>query len=104
MRGCHGLRFSAFLLALLLLEGPLAYKNSNGTSITFSCTSGVALTKGNNDFIDKFLNFSLHITASSKNFISLGCITDNTCVTANVHSWFIKNTRSYEPHNYICSN
>ena len=99
MRGCHGLRFSAFLLALLLPEGPLAYKNSHGTSITFSCTSGVALTKGNNDFIDKFLNFSSHITASSKNLISLGCITDNTCVTANVHSWFIKNTRSYEPHN-----
>ena len=55
MRGCHGLRFSAFLLALLLPEGPLAYKNSHGTSITFSCTSGVALTRGNNDFIDKFL-------------------------------------------------
>ena len=84
MRGCHGLRFSAFLLALLLPEGPLAYKNSNGTSITFSCTSSVALTKGNNDFIYKFLNFSLHITASSKNLVSLGCVTDNICVTVQM--------------------
>ena len=37
MRGCRGLRFSAFLLTLLLLEGPLACKSLNGTSITFSC-------------------------------------------------------------------